>query len=179
MKRSLLAAVLIVASGCATAAETSHSPNRATTRFITIDEIVHIESVDARKSSERLEVPRERVWTAVLQSYPELGLTVSAIDSEAGLVGVLDQRVRTIDGRSVANYFNCGGDFGNNASSFDVFVTVRTQISAQGANGTLMRTDAVAHAKSLTHRTEVNCLSKGNLERKIADEIRKRSASTG
>jgi hypothetical protein len=180
MKRFL---VLLLLAGCASGSGPGSAPERErmTTRISGTDGSAMFVHHMHERGRSSLYVPAaiQTVWPAVLQSYDELALPLTMLDPAARTVGMMDQRLKEIGGRSVAHYFNCGGGFGNDAHRFDVFVTSRTQLVADTHSGTRVQIEVDARAKAPTQSTHVRCRSTGTLERELAERIQQKSVNTG
>jgi hypothetical protein len=119
-----------------------------------------------------------RVYNALQQVYSDLSVPVTSSDPESKVIASNSQRMRTIADRSMADYFDCGGGYGNNASRFSVYVTLVSQARSDGGSGTALRSSVSAIAKAPAQSTEVTCNSKGVLERLISDRVKVKLATS-
>jgi hypothetical protein len=176
-------ALLLLLAGCASGSGAGSAPERerVTTRISGTDgSAVRLHHIHERgRASLSIPAAIETVWPALLQSYAELEIPLTMIDPAARAAGTQSQSLKQIGGRSVADFFNCGGGFGNNANRFDVLVTANTQLVAEGQTSTRVQIDVDARARASTQSIQVRCRSTGVLERELAEQIEQRSRSAG
>jgi len=122
-------------------------------------------------STTQLNAAPDAVWTALVKVYGDLGLPVTGVNTGAKVLDSIDQRVRTVGGRRVTDLVDCGGTYGS-ASSYDVYLTVHTQLRPGEAGGTLSSTQVTASAKPPTGSSRIQCSSSGALEQMIAAKLR-------
>jgi hypothetical protein len=177
-RRLLALSLTAIASGCTARAEQPATADRASTIRIdgTNAASTGAASLDwhheAGRHTATIPVSADRAWPALSAAYEQIGLTVSSIDPGARRLGVDGERLRRIDGRSVSAFFNCGGDFGNDAARFNVFVTAHTRVAANPDGGSTLTTEVDAVAAASASGTRVRCVSTGLLERTIAERVR-------
>ena len=169
-------AVLLLATACAPAAQ--GVPERRTERslaMIRAGEEIRL-THDASITSAVVAAAPAEVWQAMPQIYAALELPLTGKNDGARVVESV-QRVRRVAGRSMSSYFECPGPYGNLASSGDVFLTVRSQVLAEG-EGAQVRHEVQAVARSSTSSTNsVQCSSKGALEKLLEETVAKRFAA--
>jgi hypothetical protein len=66
---------------------------------------------------------------------------------------------------------DCGGTYGS-ASTYDIYLTARTQLRAGESGGTLSSTQVTATARPPTGSSRIQCSSSGALEQMIAAKLR-------
>ena len=78
----------------------------------------------------------------------------------------------------LSRYLDCGNtQIGPNADSYDVFLTVMTTVSPEGASGATLTTIVDAQSRPVTfNQAYSRCSSKGGIEIRIADLVKARLA---
>ena len=181
LRRFALASLALAAAGCASSpgAAGPAAPGGVTT--VTIRGADYAYAVPRLNEpgvrSDEIEAAAERVFTALAASYTALGIPLNTVEPEARMVGATRARLRRIGERSIAEFFDCGGAFGNAAARFNVYVTVSSQAVPSGSASTSLRSVVTANAKSSTQSTEVVCNSTKKLEALIAEEVREKLAA--
>jgi hypothetical protein len=122
-------------------------------------------------STMQLAASPDSVWNALVKVYGELGLPVTGINTDTKVLDSVDQRLRTVGGRRLTDLVDCGGSYGS-ASTYDIYLTVRTQLGAGDSGGTLGTTQVAASAKPPTGSSRIQCASSGGLEQMIATKLR-------
>jgi hypothetical protein len=122
-------------------------------------------------STTQLAAAPDSVWNALVKVYAGLGLPVTGIDTGARVLDSVDQRLRSVGGRRLTDLVDCGGSYGS-ASTYDIYLTVRTQLKAGESGGTLSSTQVTASAKPPTGSSRIQCSSSGGLEQMIAARLR-------
>jgi hypothetical protein len=122
-------------------------------------------------STAQLSAAPDAVWNALVKVYGDLGLPVTGVDTGAKVLDSVDQRLRTVGGRRLTDLVDCGGTYGS-ASTYDIYLTVRTQLKAGEAGGTLSSTQVTATARPPAGSSRVQCASSGGLEQMIAAKLR-------
>ena len=179
LRRFALTSLALAAAGCASGTAGPHAPGGVTT--VTIRGADYAYAVPRLNEpgirSDEIPAAAERVFTALAASYTALGIPLNTVEPEARTVGATRARLRRIGERSIAEFFDCGGAFGNAAARFNVYVTVTSQAVPSGSASTSLRSVVTANAKSSTHSTEVVCNSTKKLEALIAEEVRVKLAA--
>ena len=119
----------------------------------------------------------EAVWSALPAAYESLGIAVTLRDPSTKSIGNLGLRARRRIGNTAASqYFDCGNTQGApSADTYDMYVTVRTQVIKGNGAGSTISSTAEAQAKPVAFSGDyVHCGSSGVLEKKIADAVRAR-----
>lgn len=179
--RLALAAAALTLAGCATvsgprAPDTSGAPINNTVRSTDNSVNLTLQSTPGVRS-DAFDASADRVWLAITSVYTDLGLPLNSVNEQDRVAGTVRARVRAVGGRNIAEFFNCGGAFGNAASRYNVYVTTSTQATPTGTNSAAVRTVVTALAKSNTQDIEVTCNTTNELEALIAESIRARLAS--
>lgn len=133
-----------------------------------------------RGVADRIGVPIDRAWAAMPAVYSELGIDFKTLDHTQRVIGNDALRARRQLGKlPLSRYFSCGGDGGrDNADSYDVTMSVRTQLVPDGAAGTTVATAVQATARSrLFSSAEVACTSTQRLEDSIAKLLQEKAGA--
>lgn len=172
-------ALLAALAGCATGTGAAAGPGTADNVHNTQLSLNMTVYREPGRATHALPAPVERVRTHVAVVYQEMGIPVTSTDPAAKVVVAAGQRLRTVDGRRIGAFFDCGGGFGNAASAYQVIVTARTELVADAAGGSVARTAVEASARAPASGTRVSCNSTGLLERTIGERLAARTASDG
>jgi hypothetical protein len=135
---------------------------------------LRVESVGTVGSTSATAVAADVAWALLPQAFAEIGLSGRVLDEGERVYGATDQGFRRrLGGQPLSRYLDCGARLGmQNADSYSVRLTVRTQVTADG-DGSLVRTEVVASARE-TGRSDppVRCGSTSELERRILALLR-------
>lgn len=184
MKPVPLLGIALLAAGCASGVSSVSTSNAPRTEAVSMDGIGTtnlgtggmILSRDAGIATAKLAGAPDRVWSVLADLYGELGLPVNTIDTDKHLIGAVRQRVRTIAGKRLDPFFTCGGSYFGNGT-YDIYVTVRTQLAPGEGGGTTARTQAQAEASDPGGRRKVPCSSTGELEQLIGQKLAEKAAA--
>lgn len=120
---------------------------------------------------DRLAVPADSAWGVLPAVYADLGIDYKTLDQTRRVIANDALAVRRQLGRvPLSRYVSCGTANGrDNADSFAVTLSVRTQVVADSAAGTAVVSTVSATARSLLFDTgDVACSSTQRLEEQIA-----------
>jgi hypothetical protein len=177
MQRSVRLFLPILLAGCASAPPGSIPEAREdrSTVGVSVD-AVGTSSVqlkrDASIRSSAVAAAPEVVWAAVPRAFEKLELPVTGVNTGVRVLSTTGQRLKRVGGKSIANFFDCPGPYGNAASSSDVYVTVNTQVLPGEASGTsTLRSEVGAYARSSTSGRNMSCRSKGGLEKLLLETV--------
>lgn len=189
MNRSLAPLVVIALAACTSstpssdALRSSPSVRRSVVTVETseADRISFEVPTGGEISTGRVPAAVDELWPALGETYAQLGLEVNTVDTGARLLGVKHQRVRRIGGKRPSEYLDCGSGLnGIFANSYDVTLTVLTQLRPAPGGGTDVHTLLHATAKDPAHgNNAVQCASTLKLERRILDELQGRVPAGG
>ena len=107
--------------------------------------------------------------------YDSVGLKIASLDSAHHLIGNGDAKMRRqLGGVPLSRFLDCGQtQIGYNADSYDVVLTVKTQLQPDASGATVVRTLVTAVAKPVAFSQEYSsCSSTGKLESRVSDVIR-------
>lgn len=119
--------------------------------------------------------PLADVWRFLPEAYDSLGIPKSLINPATRVISNQGMKIRQRLGKTpLSRFIECGmTQIGPNADSYEVFLTVSTQLAAAGS-GTTITTTVDAVAKPLNFAQEYSrCSSKGVLEPRIVDALKK------
>lgn len=170
----------LVLAGCAsgTGAAATGPGTRENVRSTEVGMSVEVFREPGR-AQQAIPAPADRVWPHLAEVYAELGIPVTATDPAARTVVASGQRLRSVGGRGIAAFFDCGGGFGNAAAQYQVLVTARTQVDEGEDGGSVARTAVEAVARAPASGTRVVCRSTGQLEHTIGQRLLARSLAAG
>lgn len=117
-------------------------------------------------------IPRDpaQVWADLPEAYRSLGIEVSEINTNNRIFGNPELRVRRRLGTvALAKYLDCGrSQDGPNADTYEVVMTVLTQLKNNDKGGTDVITAVGATARPINYVTnEVTCTTTGALEERL------------
>lgn len=121
----------------------------------------------------------DAVWRIMPSVFDSVGIAVTTIDQQNKQIGNPGYKIRSRLGKvTLSRYLDCGNtQIGPNADSYDVFLSVLTTVSAEGASGTKLSTIVDAQAKPITYNQAYSrCSSKGGIEMRIAELVKARLA---
>ena len=131
-------------------------------------------TASAVASESTLPFPLEDAWRFLPAAFDSLGIPTSLVDPSTHVISNQGMKIRQRLGKTpLSRYIECGTtQIGPNADSYEVYLTVSTQLDRAGT-GTIISTTVDALAKPLNFSQEYSrCSSKGVLEPRIADAIK-------
>jgi hypothetical protein len=181
MKLPIIVASSIVLAGCASAIDSATTPDRATTTISSAGTggDAWTTSVTTRSmtgpASVAVPASPEAVWSALHESYRDLGIPVETIDSQGRRMGnTAFVRRRHLGHDLLSRFFDCG----TNAFGASLADTERLQLHVTSrvlADGTDSRMETDVRGSVLSGAasgTAANCRSKGTLEILIETRVR-------
>jgi hypothetical protein len=129
---------------------------------------------NADASVANISLPMARVWSVLPVAYDSLGLTVAAADASTHILGNGGVKIRRqLGGVPLSRYIDCGAaQIGASADSYDVYLTVRTQVRPNGTDASSVSTMVEAMAKPVAFNQDYSsCSSTGRLEARLAEVI--------
>lgn len=176
---ALVAALVASLSACASSggagASTTRVPVTQTIGSVAVGTTVVTSSVDADVVT--LPYDADMVFRVLPSLYDSLGVQVNTIDPARKTIGNSGFKLRSRLGKAVlSTLLDCGNtQIGPNADSYDVYMTITTQVSAAGAGSSRLSTLVEAQAKPITYNQGYNrCTTKGTLEQRLADLVTRR-----
>ena len=122
-----------------------------------------------------LAMPLSDVWHFLPAAWDSLGIPKGIIDDKGHSIATGGMKIRGRLGKTpLSRYLDCGQtQIGPNADSYEVYLSVTTQLSANGTDQTNVATTVDAAAKPLNFNQECSrCSTRGELERRIADGVK-------
>ena len=114
--------------------------------------------------------PAERVWSVMRAVYDSLSIPVANQNASVKTLGNADLRLkRRLGDVALSKYINCGSTQGfPSADTYEVFLSVMTQLSPTASGGTQIATTIQGQARPITISGEpVRCTSLTTLESRI------------
>jgi len=124
--------------------------------------------------SQLIEMPANAAYRRVHAAFDVMGIAPTVFSERDLIVGRQNLVLRRRLGETrLSALLNCGsGITGNNADSYEITMTVFTQLSAAGDDLSRIATRVDASARPMgTSNTPVACTSTGRLEREIAERV--------
>lgn len=122
----------------------------------------------------------DEVWKVLPAVFDSLGVKTTVIDPSQHVIGIENVKVRVQLGRTpLSRYLDCGQtQIGQNADSYEVLLTVLTRVQAVAAGGSSVSTTVDAAARPIAFSQGYSkCSSKGLLESRLVDAVKKRLQS--
>ena len=174
MRPSLV--ILVAVCACTSGGTTpgTRTPRAETIRSEGLGSLTITPVTDA--SSHLLTAAVDDAWIEMADVYDSLAIPKALIDPQTHTISNQGQKIRQRLGRTpLSRFIDCGNtQIGPNADSYEVFLTVTTQLTAAGTGSKLSTTvEAVARPLAF-NQTYSRCASKGVLETRIADALKAR-----
>ena len=136
-------------------------------------------STDARSTvfTQSLAYPVDQVWRALPAAYDSLKIPLNTLDAKTHTIGNDGFKIRQQLGRAaLSTYIDCGRtQIGPNADSYEVVLTILTQVTTADNGATKISTTFESSARPIAYSQEYSkCTSRGVLEAKIMDVVKGR-----
>jgi hypothetical protein len=136
-------------------------------------------STDARSTvfTQSLAYPVDQVWRALPAAYDSIKVPLNTLDAKTRTIGNDGFKIRQQLGRTpLSSYIDCGRtQIGPNADSYEVVLTVLTQVQPADNGTSKITTTFESSARPIAYSQEYSkCSSKGVLEAKIMDVVKGR-----
>jgi hypothetical protein len=118
--------------------------------------------------------PINAAWRAMPAVYQGLKIPLTTLDQATHTIGNEGMKVhKNLGGVALSKYIDCGNSqIGPNADSYDVHMSLVSQLTANPNGTTKLTTNLVVSARPMTYAQEYSrCSSKGVLEAKIVDDL--------
>jgi hypothetical protein len=128
---------------------------------------------DARLAT--VAAPMDKVWRVLPGIYDSLGIKLTDLDPKTHLLGNSGMKAhKSLGNTSLAKYIDCGSTQGfPSADSYDIQMSVRTQIDSAAGGGTTVGTLVEASGRPMAFAGEaVRCTSTGQLETRISEAVK-------
>lgn len=128
---------------------------------------------DRLAETKTIAVSTDLVWGVLGGVYEQIGIPVTAVDSETMTVGNLGYEARRIDGSRMNTYVDCGTNFGGPlANTYEVTLSVVTKLAKVDERHTEVSTTVDANAKPRTVAGyPVQCTTRQKLEELIIKKV--------
>lgn len=172
--RRLTVLSLALFAGCASAPAGSAAPDRETMR---VSGAGNLRMTALEQTTEsKVDFPVGKVWHALPGAYEALGIPITDADNATHTISNGGLKIRRVLGTtSLSRYIDCGTtQIGENADSYDVFLTISTRVDEAPASGlSTLRTTFEAMARPIAFsRDYARCSSKGELEKRITEAVK-------
>lgn len=117
----------------------------------------------------------DEVFRILPSVYDSIGVPVTTLTPATRTIGNPAFKTRQRLGKvSMSRYLDCGQtQIGPNADSYDIVITINTNVTADGATGSTVTTIFEAQSRPATFNQAYNrCSSKGALEQRLSDIIK-------
>ena len=164
---------LVLVAGCASAPATA-DPSAPRIQEVRADGIGGSLKINAvtDASALPLNVGAEEAFQVLPLVYDSLSIPKTWLEPKQFMISSQGFKIRSRMGRTaLSRYIDCGStQIGNNADSYDVYMTVTTRLVANGKEASTLATTVEASAKPLSFNQEYGrCSSRGELERRIGE----------
>jgi hypothetical protein len=134
------------------------------------------QSTSHESSAVDYDAPMDRVWTAVMLAYGDLGIEPGVVDRANGVYGSRNFIApKSMGGRPLSAYFRCGsGLTGGSVDSGRLIASMVTTLTPVASGG---GTRAITHVSGMLRRSDgsssdpVVCASEGTLEVRLKAAI--------
>jgi hypothetical protein len=171
-------ALVALAVACASsgARQEPESPGRPITQTVRIQGVGTLGTSPSAATgwSGAVAYPIDRAWAVLPAVYDSLAIPITRRDAASRTVANDGFRTRQRLGRvALSRYLDCGNtQAGPSADSYEVFLTVATQLRPDDAGGTVATTTVTATAKSIQFAQNVaQCTTKEELERRVHERL--------
>jgi hypothetical protein len=180
-RRAPLGALLLLAACASAPAASTVNGSRPRREMVSVgDQTVLLEPTTASTRRDELALPAGRVWELLPLAYEAAGLPLSTLDTERRLIGAGGVRAQgRLGGTWLSRYVDCGTAPTGipNADSFTITLDVATRVEGTANAAELSTTVRATGRPSATSTSNpVNCVSRGALERRLAELVREQAA---
>jgi len=125
--------------------------------------------------SESFVASPQAVWDALGPAYASVGLKVNGIDTVTRTMGFAGIIRHNLKGTRLSKFFDCGSQVGANADSYDIILYVASQVASNPQTKRILVTTGlrVSGQNPAFASTKSDCTTKGELERRIMEAIKK------
>lgn len=180
----LLCAVAVLTAACASSGTTSAAPpvtmTPVTQRIVTPTANLNINTVTVNNGSTITIISSmDAAWTALNVTYNEMGIPVTTLVDKDHLIGNDQLKARRRIGKiPMQQIFDCGSTQGlANAETYDILMSISSTIvpNPKGGVNLMTRIDATGKSPNFSRDASVTCSSLGELEKAIAESVRKKT----
>jgi hypothetical protein len=169
--------LLAIANACASSGGTEQPVIPHTTRVVTPTAGLSVTTTtESPAITSELPFPLERVWAVLPSVYDSLGIAPVEVNAAGRFVSGSNLKLRRRLGTEpLTRILDCGTSQGGpSAETYEIVMTVRTQLRAAANGATTVATEVGATGKPIAFVGDVvPCRSKTRLEQKILDAVRR------
>lgn len=176
--RGSIAFTFIALTGCASAgsAPADGGQSRETVRIVGAGSTNLTLTSNAGAQLTRIEAAPDKVWLALPGAYAKVGIPITDVDTAHQRIANSGLKLRRqLNGTSLSRFIECGStQIGDNADSYDVFLTVSTTVKTDPGSGiAVLETMFESQAKPVSFSREyARCSTKGLLEQRIVEAVK-------
>ena len=164
--------VIVISSvACASGGSSSGNIQTPTDRVIARDNEAVIRTTVAPNAKATISAEPARVFAALKPAYDELGIPVATVDAALNQVGNSNfWRTRKLGSERISLYLSCGNSVtGVIADDYRIYMSVMSQVRADGKGGTELETAFTAFARNIdgSASERIACGTTGQLEERI------------
>lgn len=170
----LFASLAACASSSTATSSLPARPSSQTAGLSTGGQSIRVTS-NATANVTTLPYPIESIWSLMPLVYDSLNVPIGKVEPGVHTIGNDGFKIRQRLGKtSLSRYIDCGqAQIGPNADSYDVVLTVVTQLTPNNDKTTTVATSVLASAKPVTYNQGYSqCSTKGGLEAKVLSVLR-------
>jgi hypothetical protein len=170
-------ALLILMCGCASSGNTgeAYTP-KAPVIYGGDQSTARLEGEKPRASSATIVADPKVVWAAVRQAYTSLEIPIGIDNPAAQTLGNQNfYKARTMGGEPMTAFVDCGqGMTGAKAASYRIYMSLVTNVTADGKGGTLLQVTFSALGQDVTEGStdRIPCGSTGRIEQLVLDRTK-------
>lgn len=172
--------VALMVAGTMSCASASGGPETGTTtsRTVAVAGMAGKLTVNSTTSASTtaLAYSLDDVWRVLSAAFDSLGVTVGHVDPTQHVIGNDGYKLRVQLGRTpLSRYIDCGQtQIGQNADSYDVYLSVLAQVQAGASGGASLTTTLDAAARPISFSQDYSrCSSTGLFESRLVDTVKK------
>jgi len=177
----------VLVAGCASSGTTSSAAppvtmTPITQRVVTSSTSLNINTISVNAGSTQLIVASmDAAWTALNVAYNEFGIPITTLVDAQHLIGNDAFKVRRRVGKLLMqNILDCGNAQGiPNAETYDIVMSISSTLVPNPKGGINLNTriDASGKSPNFSRDASVVCTSQGELEKQIAESVRKKTGA--
>jgi len=169
--------LVLLACGCASSGNTAESVTQKPPTIYAGDQTTAtIIGEKPRASMAPIAVAPAAVWMAAKQVYASIDVPLGIENAAAHVMGNQNfYKARQMAGQPMTQFVDCGsGMTGQKAASYRIYMSLMTDISADGKGGTLVQTTFTALGQDVTEGSSdrIPCGTTGRLESLMLERIK-------
>jgi hypothetical protein len=169
--------LVLLACGCASSGNTAETiVQKPPTIYAGDQSMATIIGEKPRASMATIAAAPAAVWMAAKQVYASIDVPLGIENATAHILGNQNfYKARQMAGQPMTQFVDCGaGMTGQKAASYRIYMSLVTDISADGKGGTLVQTTFTALGQDVTEGSSdrIPCGTTGRLEQLVLDKIK-------